>query len=340
MADSFAGSPALQAHLESLLPEDTRPQLRTSVIPSLLSAIADVSHTLRISQHVALAGSSNEFGDDQLNVDVSAEKHIRSALAGCAAVATASSEEDPVERSVGAARGRENGVGGERYTVAFDPLDGSSIIGPNWTVGTIVGVWDGETALGQSPREKQIAAILGVFGPRTTAVVAIRIPGSEPSCFELGLGGAGDGGTPPTWQLIRPNVQLARAPYKTRYFSPANLRSASEDPRYMSLVTERISKRYTLRYSGGLVPDVVHALCKGHGLYVSPVTAGSGAKLRKLYELLPVALIVECAGGKAVDSMDGRIILGEAPLGSTDERGGLVCGNEDEVEEAVSALLG
>lgn len=322
-------TPELLALLDSVLSQNDRKSLRQSVLPSLLDAISKIAKTLQVSHHVSLSGTANAFGDDQLNVDVSAENHIRDAITKCPSVITASSEEDPVEvsikHSVSAAQNSE------RYTVAFDPLDGSSIIAPNWTVGTIIGVWDGDSALHQSPRERQIAAVLGVFGPRTTAFVAIRIPGAEAICFEVGLGDAGI-------EVIRPKVQLASAPFKTRYFAPANLRAAAEDKTYMSLVTRYIEDKYTLRYSGGLVPDLVHALVKGHGIYISPVTAVSKAKLRRLYELCPVALILECAGGAAIGPVDGVDIL-ERALENTDERAGIVCGNLEEVKKLRDAFV-
>lgn len=334
-------SPELQSHLHSLLPQD-RASLRDALLPSLLHAIAAIAGSLRASHTVTLAGTANTFGDDQLNVDVAAENLLREALAACPCAVTASSEEDPVESRVVHSTSAEDGHGsgrigtGERYTVAFDPLDGSSIIAPNWTVGTIIGIWDGDSALHQEPREKQIAAILGVFGPRTTAYVAIRIPGSQPACFEVSLDDAGLS----TSKILRPHVHLVTDPsYKgTRYFAPANLRAAADSPRYMSLVSHYISSKYTLRYSGGLVPDLVHALVKGHGVYVSPVTSTSKAKLRRLYELCPVALILECAGGAAVDAEDGVGVL-DRVLRDTDERGGLVCGNSDEVEKVKTFLL-
>lgn len=210
--------------------------------------------------------------------------------------------------------------------MAFDPLDGSSIIAPNWTVGTILGIWDGASSLRQPPAERQVAAVLGVYGPRTTAFVALRLPGAEPECLEMGLGEQGD------WQLLRPRVRFVDpSPSSARYFAPANLRAAAESPPYMRLIRHYVDKQYTLRYSGGLVPDVVHALIKGHGIYISPVTLTSGAKLRHLYELCPVALIVECAGGKAIDPSSGEEILSQ-PLESCDARAGLVCGNVDEVD--------
>ncbi|KAF7530923.1 hypothetical protein G7054_g9384 [Neopestalotiopsis clavispora] len=309
--------------LRSKVPAGSYEALCSSVLPAIVDGIAAIAKSLRSSHQVALAGSANAFGDDQLNVD-------------CPAVVTASSEEEPVERST---RDGEDATAtsasGEQYTFAFDPLDGSSIIAPNWSVGTIIGIWEGRSALHQAPATRQVAAVLGVYGPRTTAIIALRVPGSESICIEVGVGeqGAQD------CQVIRESVRLqAEPPFKTRYFAPANLRAAAEDSKYAALVNHYISNKYTLRYSGGLVPDVVHALVKGHGLYVSPVTAASKAKLRRLYELFPLALIVECAGGKAVDPVNGSDILSKASE-DTDERGGLICGTAEEVDFAVKSLL-
>ncbi|KAK5120338.1 hypothetical protein LTR85_006277 [Meristemomyces frigidus] len=319
----------LVTHLQTVLPPDARPSLSSSVIPTIIHCIAGIAKALRTSHQVSLAGTANAFGDDQLNVDVLAERTIRDEIARCPCIVTASSEEEPIERPAGKSESNADSEGSEAYTIAFDPLDGSSIIAPNWTVGTIVGIWCGASALHQSPEKKQIAAILGVYGPRTTAIVAIRLPGSKPICLELGLGDSNNDTA--TCEIIRGKVQLQQQPpFKTRYFAPANLRAAAEDERYMKLVTHYIEHKYTLRYSGGLVPDVIHALVKGHGIYVSPVTATSKAKLRRLYELAPIALIMECAGASAVDPTTGKRIL-EDPIKDCDERGGLVCGSPDEV---------
>ncbi|KAI0019050.1 fructose-1-6-bisphosphatase [Xylariomycetidae sp. FL0641] len=323
-------------------------QLVESVIPALIDSIAAIGQALRTSHQVSAAGSANAFGDAQLNVDVLAEKAIRDAVAGCPAVATASSEEDPVERPAHpehqpladnhdgtSGGGSSNGAAAteEHYTVAFDPLDGSSIAGANWAVGTLLGVWQGPTALGQAPAAKQVAAVLGVYGPRTTAVVAVRVPGCDAACLEVGVSDDG------SCQVLRERVRLAdKHEIKTRYFAPANLRAAADDPRYLRLVTRFIEQKYTLRYSGGLVPDVVHALAKGHGVYVSPVTANSKAKLRRLYELYPVALVVEAAGGRALDPADGSRILDRA-LEDLNETAGLLCGSPEDVGIAKKALL-
>lgn len=335
--DRTAGGAA--SFISQLAPPDgSRAELFGSVIPAVVDAINDIARALKNAHHVALAGTANTFGDDQLNVDVAAENILRQTFAEkCPSLVTASSEEDPVEKPVhasGSGSGSATAEGSEQYTVAFDPLDGSSIIAPNWTVGTILGIWDGSTAIGQ-PAEKQIVSVLGVYGPRTTAVIALRIPGSTAACFEIGLGEKGF----QDCEIMRASVRLAEPPFRTRYFAPANLRSAAQDERYMALVTRYIQEGYTLRYSGGLVPDVIHALVKGHGVYVSPVTAKSKAKLRRLFELFPVALIIECAGGSAIDPADGTRIL-DTVLRGTDERAGLVCGTTEEVESVKSVLLG
>lgn len=346
-----AASADLLGLLEAALPQDSRQALRSSVLPALLDAVAAIAQTLRGYHSVSAAGTANPFGDDQLNVDVAAENLIRDALARCPSVVTATSEEDPVEKPVQHLNGASQhspeqpspesssaaaaAASSETYTVAFDPLDGSSIIAPNWTVGSIVGIWDGRSSLGQSPREKQVASILGFFGPRTTAVVAVRVPGGEPSCFEVGL--TDDGVR--TCQVVRSQVRLTNSIDGVRYFAPANLRAAAESPQYMALVSHYIQSKYTLRYSGGLVPDLGHILVKGHGIYVSPTTEASKAKLRRLFELCPVALVMECAGGAAIDTADGVDIL-QRPLENADERGGLACGNLEEIEVAKKMLLG
>lgn len=328
--------PHLAAHLQSLYPPDIRQSLRNEVIPALIQAIAEVAEVLRNSGTVSQVGTANAFGDDQLNVDVLAEKKIREAIEKCASIRTASSEEDPEERPTRIADADTRGPGAEQYTIAFDPLDGSSIIEPNWTVGTIIGIWDGTTALRQNPRDKLVAAILGLQGPRTTAVVALRTPGMAPTCFEVAVDGTQQ--QQQSIRVVRPHIQFQSAPFATRYFAPANLRAAAENEKYMTLVSRFIAEKYTLRYSGGLVPDVVHALVKGHGVYISPVTAGSKAKLRRLYELTPMALIVECAGGAAIDPQNGEDILCR-PVETCDERAGLVCGTPVEVEGVRKALL-
>jgi len=326
---------SLESHLGSLL--SARPALAQTLL-HLLQAVADIAEALR-SQAVSTAGSANAFGDAQLNVDLAAEKIIRDTVQKkCLAIKTVSSEEEPREQLLDIEHQNDD----DTYTLAFDPLDGSSIIDTNWTVGTIMGLWEGGSALNESPASKQVAAILGVHGPRVTAIVALRLPSrgtcasdakeKVETCFEVALDADGN------WGLGRLDIKLdPLTERKTKYFAPANLRAASDDLKYMSLIQHYIQQRYTLRYSGGLVPDILHTLVKGHGVYISPTNDKSKAKLRRLYETLPIALILECCGGAAINPADGRDIL-EAPVEYEDERSGIICGTKEEVQKAMQFL--
>ena len=65
------------------------------------------------------------------------------------------------------------------FSVAFDPLDGSSIVDTNFTVGTIFGVWPGDKLTGVTGAD-QVAAAMGIYGPRTTYVLAVKgFPGTH-----------------------------------------------------------------------------------------------------------------------------------------------------------------
>lgn len=126
----MAQSTSLSTHLESLLSSHPdRKALARDVLPSLLRTLPIIARGLRTTS-VSQAGSANTFGDEQLNVDVLAENIIRDAIAQVPSILTASSEEDPVEKP--AYTGSEKSE--EKYTVAFDPLDGaaSSLLTGPW----------------------------------------------------------------------------------------------------------------------------------------------------------------------------------------------------------------
>ena len=157
--------------------------------------------------------------------------------------------------------------------VAFDPLDGSSIVGANFAVGSIFGIWKGATPINQTGRD-QVAAVYSVYGPRTLLVVALA---NSSSTAEAAAAGAADGtctagsssaaplgvmqysSSGGQWHL------LPQAPLKLKSRStvaPANLRAAAENTAYKKLMDMWITSGCKLRYSGGMVPDVHHMLAK------------------------------------------------------------------------------
>lgn len=75
---------------------------------------------------------------------------------------------------------------------------------------------------------------------------------------------------------------------------------------------------YTLRYSGGLAPDAAQIMLKGHGVFSCIVSNKHKAKLRVLYEVGPIAFLIEKAGGKTIT--DGRVSLMEIPIKGYDDR--------------------
>jgi len=121
----------------------------TAVVLSLLTAVEQISEAFRRTSTCETVNSQNAFGDEQLNVDILSNTLIFEHLASTKLVATASSEETP----------QETPLGGEGFSVAFDPLDGSSIVASNFTVGTIAGVWAGDKLVGQKSRN--LKAVVG-----------------------------------------------------------------------------------------------------------------------------------------------------------------------------------
>ena len=254
-----------------------------------------------------------------MHLDVVTNEEAFEELRACGLVATASSEETPEEVDLG---GGENG-----FSVAFDPLDGSSIIDANFSVGSIFGIWPGKGLLGRTGRE-QAAAVLAIYGPRTTLVVALpQADGGKGQSAQLVLHGE-------AWECVHDKVAVAPA---GKVFAPGNLRATSDNAAYKRLVDFWIAERYTLRYSGGLVPDVYHVLIKGKGVVTNVVSAGAKAKLRLLYEAAPIALVVECAGGAScvAPGPNGEhpepISLLDVPISALEFKCGVAYGSTEEV---------
>jgi sedoheptulose-bisphosphatase len=179
------------------------------------------------------------------------------------------------------------------YSIGFDPLDGSSVIDANFAVGSIFGLWPGRGLLQRTGRE-QSASCMAVYGPRTTLAVALaaHVTAAAAVAFDLAL-------NPVTrsWSVARQQLTIAPA---GRVFAPGNLRATADNAQYAALFAHWVAARYTLRYTGGMVPDVYHMFIKGKGVFSNVSSAAAPAKLRLVYECAPIALLVEAAGGTTV----------------------------------------
>ncbi|KAL6776553.1 hypothetical protein ACKKBG_A21600 [Auxenochlorella protothecoides x Auxenochlorella symbiontica] len=282
--------------------------------PTPHSHLNRAQHALRTAS-TAETGTSNDLGDRQLAADVVADEAVLKALRSSGAVETASSEEQP----------HDIALGGFGYSVAFDPLDGSSVIPAGWAVGSIFGVWPGSQLVGR-PGSDQVAAAYALYGPRTLLVVAGGLGGSSPVCqeFTLGEGGA--------WALARDGIAIGDG---VRTFAPANLRAAAENEAYGGLVRRWLEERYTLRYSGALVPDLHHVITRGGGVFCNPTSAGAKPKLRLLYEVAPLAYVTVAAGGAATDEAGPALDKVIAEHGA---KGPVCLGGKAEVEACQEAM--
>merc|ERR1711920_611148 len=96
---------------------------------------------------------------------------------------------------------------------------------------------------------------------------------------------------------------------------------------------------YTLRYSGGLVPDVYQQFTKTQGIFSNPTSPSSPAKLRLAFEAAPFALLVEKAGGKSSDGITGGSIL-DVQINAVDQRTPLCIGSANEVDRFNDWVIG
>lgn len=213
----------------------------------LLVCMGEALRTIAFKVRTASCGATacvNTFGDEQLAVDMLADKLLFEALRYSHVCKYACSEEEPVLQD----------MEGEGFSVAFDPLDGSSIVDTNFTVGTIFGVWPGDKLTGITGRD-QAASAMGIYGPRTTYVIAIN---GFPGTHEFLLMDDGK------WQHVKETTEIKEG----KLFSPGNLSATCDNPDYEKLISYYVSEKYNLRYTGGMVPDVHQITVKERHLCV------------------------------------------------------------------------
>ncbi|MCF7845942.1 MAG: hypothetical protein K9L85_01765 [Candidatus Peribacteraceae bacterium] len=250
------------------------------------------------------AGTKNEFGEEQLALDVAADKIIFAELEKSGVVATAASEEQSEEKALN--------PDGE-FSTACDPLDGSSLVDVNLAVGTIFGIWKSKKLIGETGRGL-VAAGYAVYGPRTTFIIAID---SAPAEFTLQENGE--------WKLTIEKMEIGEG----KMFSPGNLRACAENKEYLALLDFWAENGYQLRYSGGMVPDIHQILVKGKGIFSYPGSESCPAKLRLVYECAPLAYLVEHAGGASSD-LEKSIL--DQEIQSLEQRTVVALGSQEEVE--------
>ncbi|WGK66031.1 class 1 fructose-bisphosphatase [Croceiramulus getboli] len=272
------------------------------------------------------AGDQNIQGEDQQKLDVLAnDKFIQTLTNREIVCGIASEENDDFITIEGHNEDHQN-----KYVVLIDPLDGSSNIDVNVSVGTIFSIYRRKTPSGTpvtlddflQPGHQQVAAGYIIYG---TSTMLVYTTGDGVNGFTLNpaIG---------TFYLSHPNMQF---PEKGSIYS-VNEGNYNHFPdgvkQYIKYCQEETEDRpYTSRYIGSLVSDIHRNMIKG-GIYIYPKsTRNAAGKLRLLYECNPMAFLTEQAGGKASDGY--RRILDIQPT-ELHQRVPFFCGSKKMVEKA------
>jgi fructose-1,6-bisphosphatase I len=226
---------------------------------------------------IGYSQQENSSGETQLQLDIKCDMIIEEEFSHVASVNTIASEEKEDEMLL-----HKDG----KYFIAYDPLDGSSLVDVNLSVGSIFGIY--ENAFGA---KNMVAACYVVYGPRVEMVFAenktklyLLQNGEFEFVKEIHLNEKGNlnapGGTQQNWL-----------------------------PYHKELVDSFFKEGYRLRYSGGMVPDLHQILLKGGGLFSYPATSDRpNGKLRKLFEVFPFAFVYEKSGGEAIDNNQNNLM--------------------------------
>jgi len=263
---------------------------------------------------LGVAGTSNLYGEEQLALDVLSDRIMRKRLIHSGVVCNIASEE---MEEIYQVTSNPQGM----FSVAYDPLDGSSLVDVNLAVGTIVGIYQGCELL--QPGRKMVGAMYILYGPRVSLVYSIGKGVYEFTMNQL-----------MEFTLTRENVQMKPS---GDIYAPGGLRRkyTEENERFIRHLEDKGSK---LRYSGGFVPDINQVLMKGKGIFMYPaLTDTPNGKLRLLFELNPMAYLIEQAGGAATN---GKIPILDIMPEALDQRAPVYIGCREDVETAGEFLNG
>jgi fructose-1,6-bisphosphatase I len=231
------------------------------------------------TEDLGYSDSENSSGEEQLKLDVQSDLIIERAFANIGSVkALVSEEKEGIF---------ELSPTGE-YTICYDPLDGSSLVDVNLSVGSIFGIYRGKLE-----GKNLVASAYVVYGPRIELVIATRdekpilyraIQKKFKKIGKISMNKKGklnaSGGTQQNW-----------ADY------------------HKAFIDSLFALGYRLRYSGGMVPDLHQIMLKGGGLFSYPATTDKpNGKLRQLFEVIPFALMYEQAGAEAINDKGQRLL--------------------------------
>ena len=278
------------------------------------------------------AGDTNIQGESQQKLDVLANERFIQTLKNREIVCGIASEEEDDFIAINSLDNQHQ----NKYVVLIDPLDGSSNIDVNVSVGTIFSIYRRVTPIGSpvtledflQPGINQVAAGYIVYG---TSTMLVYTTGHGVNGFTLNpaIG---------TFYLSHPDMQFPETGniYSVNEGNYIHFPQGVKDYiKYCQMEEE--DRPYTSRYIGSLVSDFHRNMIKG-GIYMYPKSSvNSDGKLRLLYECNPMAFLAEQANGRASDGF-GRIM--EIQPTELHQRVPFFCGSPRMVEKAESFMAG
>ncbi len=254
-----------------------------------------------------LAGLENIYGEEQLALDRSSDEIIKHQLTFSGFVRQYASEEQESIIQVG--------KGEEKYIVTADPLDGSSLVDTNLAIGTIIGIHSESILTGGD--KSLVAAMYVTYGPLITMMYSA---GNGTHEFVLNREGE--------YVLSEENITL-----KDRggiYSIGGQRRDWTQQ--HLEYIRFLEKEGYKLRYSGGFVPDINQILIKRGGIFTYPaLKRAPHGKLRLIFELQPMAFLMEQSGGMATDGKHDILSIQPETL---DQRCPVYIGSKYEVQTA------
>lgn len=290
------------------------------ILRNIAAATCDIANRLRTSSLTGLSGATeaiNVQGETQKPLDILSNDIMLAACRHSPAVAFAVSEELDAEVAIHS---------GGRYAVIFDPLDGSSNLDVNVTVGTIFSVIQAESTDQLLARGRgQILAGYAAYGPQTNLVLTV---GRGVQIFTLDDRGV--------YVMTTPRATIAE---DTKEFAINLARRPSWDDVILDYIEEAIHKPgQNMRWVGSMVADT-HRIFNRGGIFLYPADRNKPAsgRLRLLYEANPISFLVEAAGGFAIA---GDMPILDIEPSSLHQRVPVIFGSRNEVIKILDAYVG